>query len=351
MKYELSIIFYGVDKPELVTSYDYLINDIFSNYQKIECNFINVGQEELIDTSYDVFVYHCADPGRRMHFGFAPTYEQVKSAILQIKPKIIIQLADEFHTETNEIHNLFSNICNLFLREHRHKSQLYTYEENIINIPLGYWNGFLNNKTKEFKKPIERKYNWSWVGSLKKDRYHMIYNFWYIWKNIVVTNAYLHPSEIYEIYSDSIFVPCGKGNFSLDCYRLYEATRSGAIPVVVGQSEEIEVIFSFFGKIPPWIFAQTWEDAVSKCQEIEGNFEKLEEMQTENTFWWNDTIRKLQFKIQEALEKDLCDYEVGLNKILEKEDNVEKPKQLIWYCPEQIKHTDENVLEKSAYYM
>lgn len=338
IQHKLSILFYGVDNSNIVNSYDYIINNIFANFKCIECDYLMSGEEELSDKIYDVFIYHCADPNRHMHFGFAPTYEQTKNAVLKFKPKIIIQLSDEYYAEHNEVHNLLSGLCNLFLREHRHQSHLHTYSKNIINIPLGYCNGFLNQKQDKLKSPKERKYTWSWVGFLKTDRSNMISNFWNMWKNLVITNAYIPTNEIYEIYSESIFVPCGRGNISLDCYRLYETLIAGAIPVVVGPLDEIEINFNFFGEKPPWIYAESWEDAVSKCQEIQFDYDTLEKIQNENLIWWNNTMSKMHFSIDEALNEDRLEFtNVLLEQLKNKENNLESPKQVVWYNQKQNK--------------
>jgi hypothetical protein len=96
-----------------------------------------------------------------------------------------------------------------------------------------------------------------------------------------------------KIYSESVFVPCGRGNSSLDCYRLYEASMNGAIPVVVGSKEEIESTFKY-EENPPWIFAETWNEAVEKCMSTEINSQSVIE-------WWNRRISKIKTKVKQVL--------------------------------------------------
>lgn len=325
--YKLSILYYGVN--EVINNHEYIINDIFANYRCIDCDYVLIGEEDQTNKLYDVLIYHCTDPNRLNHFGFSPTYDQIKNAIFKFKPKIVIQLADEYHSEHNEIHNLLSNFCNLFLRQYRHQTQLYSYNENVVPIPLGYVNGTGNDlKVKPMK---DRKYNWSWVGNMKTDRRYMINNFWNMWKSVVVSNAYLPTSEVFDLYSESIFVPCGRGNISLDCFRLYESTVAGAIPVVVGSLEEIQSTFLFFDEKPPWIYAETWEEAVYKCQQIEGNFDKLQEMQDENIEWWKRMLDIINSKILHALKTDICDHSNVIDFVMEQEGNIENAKTVVWY--------------------
>ena len=62
------------------------------------------------------------------------------------------------------------------------------------------------------------------------------------------------PADIWDVYRNAKFVPNGRGNAVLDCFRLYEASMAGAIPVVVGSWSEIRETFYFGGDVLPWIF-------------------------------------------------------------------------------------------------
>ena len=327
LKSPISILFYGVNEP--VNNHEYIVNDIFTNYKNIESDYILVGQEDQSDKTYDVFVYNCVDSNRQSHFGFPPSYEQTKKAVLKFKPKIIIQLADECWEEHNEIHNLLGNFCNLFLKQHRHESQLSTYTQNTTIIPLGYVNRFYNRSV-EIKPIKDRKYTWTWVGVLKNDRQEMINHFWSMWKNVTICNAYIPGNEVFDLYSESIFVPCGRGNFSLDCFRNYEATIAGAIPVIVGSAHEIDWTYKF-EETPPWIYAESWWEATKKCQDIQFNYDKLQEMQNENIAWWNRMVSFMRDKVSEALENELSDYSLVFDKVLEEENVIQKPISLVYY--------------------
>eukprot|EP00607_Mallomonas_marina_P003056 CAMPEP_0182435016 /NCGR_PEP_ID=MMETSP1167-20130531/73090_1 /TAXON_ID=2988 /ORGANISM="Mallomonas Sp, Strain CCMP3275" /LENGTH=267 /DNA_ID=CAMNT_0024625537 /DNA_START=42 /DNA_END=845 /DNA_ORIENTATION=+ len=72
-------------------------------------------------------------------------------------------------------------------------------------------------------------------------------------------------SEMRAVYNNSLFVIIGRGWNSLDCFRVYEAIISGALPVVVGDLEEIKAVFFFNNHPPPLVMAQNWSAAVLKC--------------------------------------------------------------------------------------
>ena len=71
---------------------------------------------------------------------------------------------------------------------------------------------------------------------------------------------------------------------------------NGAIPVVVGSNDEIECTFKY-EENPPWVFAETWKDAVEKC-----NFMlKCDVNNAPVLDWWKNRITKIKRKILEVL--------------------------------------------------
>ena len=71
---------------------------------------------------------------------------------------------------------------------------------------------------------------------------------------------------------------------------------NGAIPVVVGSQDEIEITFKY-EENPPWIFAKTWEDALQQCKSILGS--NIDNSLVMN--WWNQRIQKIKSKINDVL--------------------------------------------------
>ncbi len=248
---------------------DFFLNEILP---KGNTEYIKTENIESSQNKCDVFVFSC-----RLH-----DFSNIQHTIRAIKPKIIIMVSDEFYQENNSNYNQLGNDCELFLRQYHHS--IYEYTPNTIHIPLGYTNG-----CKVFKENKHLK--WSWFGEIKSDRNEMIKQFNNL--NPGLTGKSISKELMCKIYSRSVFVPCGRGNSSLDCFRLYEASMNGAIPVVVGSNDEIESTFKY-EENPPWIFSETWSEAVEKCRNNEINSQNVLE-------WWNNRIEKIRIQILEIL--------------------------------------------------
>jgi len=239
---------------------------------KASVKYIRMEHLEKTQETCDVFAFAC-----RLH-----KFEDIQKTIKTIKPKIIIMTSDEFHQEKLQIYNELGNECELFLRQYHHSRNNYT--SNTLHIPLGYTNG-----CKVFS--LSKKFKWSWFGELKTDRIEMINEFRKMSPYLFGTSV--SKEVMCKSYSQSLFVPCGRGNSSLDCYRLYEASMNGAIPVVVGSQEEIECTFKY-EENPSWIFAETWDEAIDKCMSNQITSDDI-------IFWWKNRIQKIRTKVLKVL--------------------------------------------------
>ena len=82
------------------------------------------------------------------------------------------------------------------------------------------------------------------------------------------------PSLVAALYRSAVFVPVTRGHRTLDCFRAYEASRAGAIPVVVASSlDEIMATFGYMlgfeGRLPPgWVYARSYEHARAQMQAL-----------------------------------------------------------------------------------
>lgn len=309
---DISVIFYGIKNsdPWLVRSNCFILKDILKEYNFSALDYVDQNQIDKPNRLYDVFVYYCRNVDvTGCHFGKPLSFTEVKDAVIKYKPKIIIQLGDEWVEENNDEHNLLGNYCKLFLRQHRHQKQAKNYTKNTIQIPVGYANEYLSGST-DIKKIKDRELSWSWVGQMttnatlyKVDRDHMIREFWRIWNNTTICDSFdkFYGSKLYKLYSNSIFVPCGRGNWSLECFRNFEATVAGAIPVVAGSEEEIRETFTF-QELPPWIYANTWDEAVQKCMSL--NKEELQIMQDNNLAWYDRTMNYIRTSLDKSLNEE-----------------------------------------------
>ena len=223
------------------------------------------------------------------------SYKKLKKIVKKDKPDVIIHLSDEFGRKPQ--YDNISKFTKLYLRQHYHSN--YPKLKNINIIPLGYQKDMFDTIPLDLslKKIKDRKYKWSFIGDFSKneDRKYMIKTLNSIPNNLIKNK--IKPKEMKEIYLDSVFVPNSKGNFKLDCFRLYEASACGAIPIVVGNSEERKELITNQGN-PPWLECDTWEDAKQMILTLEED--ELQNKQDEIVKWWNTRLNFLIDLISKA---------------------------------------------------
>jgi hypothetical protein len=110
------------------------------------------------------------------------------------------------------------------------------------------------------------------------------------------TTGKVTPEEMKLIYEDSIFVPTGRGNVNLDCFRLYEACIVGAIPVLAVD----EGVFYFNGDKPPFIYGKNWDDAIVQCKKLVENPKEIRKLQKSLVKWWKRQITMIQNVIESS---------------------------------------------------
>ncbi len=217
----------------------------------------------------------------------------------KIKPRIIFHLSDEFG-RFPEFHEL-AKYTTLYVRNYHHKSYPSVGE---VYMPLGYISGMIPHRSLDISSYIpssQRYLAWSFIGSIRPNREKMIKTFTKIdfKKPFCLTNK-IDPNQMFDRYLNSVFVPSDRGFNSLDCFRIYEACIAGAIPVVVGDSTEMESTFKH-EENPPWIFAKDWSSASMICLGLFRNKEALDDRQQQIISWWRKRVENLKSKISGAL--------------------------------------------------
>jgi hypothetical protein len=211
-------------------------------------------------------------------------------------PKILVHLSDECG-RTPMFHRLTEPIP-LVLRQYRF--QHYYRPHNVRHIPLGFMACMFDDPTAIATPDLsaERPYKWSFVGNIKNERVSAIasFNAWSPnWQGSCT------PGELRHVYTSSEFVLCPRGNVTMDCFRNYEATICGAIPVVAGCSKkEYAETFGDIGN-PPWVFSETWDAALVICRNLVESG-TVAELRKENTLWWSSEIQSLHEAIRSALD-------------------------------------------------
>ena len=268
--------------------FDFIVNDLLCDIEKeIEIFYIEnfnllLHRNEIVENNILVI-------NRVINF------DDIINVVKYIKPVIIFYLSDEVGDEKHI--TILENYTKILFRQYNHSH--YVYSKNNHQIPLGYCKYFLNNKKSldiQRKKMCERTINCSFIGSIKSDRQHMINVFEnkMINTNWDIDNLPCSPEKSFNFYSNSIFVINGRGGFNLDCFRIYEAIVAGAIPVIVGSTDEITNTFSYNNNIPPFIYDETWEKVVIKCNNLLNDVEELQKIQDNLITWWNNKILSIQ---------------------------------------------------------
>ena len=290
-------IFYALNSA---WEFDFFKNDIFNQHlykKKINIQLFNNDTEIFRNDERNIIVLN-----RLIKLSF------VEEMINKLKPIAIFHLSDEWGVD-NDYYDLY-RMSDVKLLFHQYGLCKYNFDKtSAFQIPLGYVSGFLQNKSfvNIHHSNHEKKHDFAFVGELKNDREYMLDKFSKTFKNNVIhlsstnwsnpNNQTIKPHELFDLYKESLFVPIGRGNISLDCFRIYEAIVAGAIPVICGTSEEIKMTFNFYKKIPNLIVADTWDEAVLISKKYYADIDKLNDIIFSNYAWFNDQINHISKKL------------------------------------------------------
>jgi len=218
-------------------------------------------------------------------------------------------------------------------------------EKPFIQIPCTYAKTMLGGKPStelKVKKIKEREYDFSFIGMLKSDRIEMCEKFSKEFKKGVIKHGFnswniqaqvVSPPDMFGIYSNSVFVPIGKGNHLLDCSRLCEAIIAGAIPVLVGSEHEIETTFDFNGHLPPFIYSDTWDNAIIKCKQL--STDNLQQLQHKLIEWWKIHVSFIKNEFAKLLKPiyPIKSYVINLKR---RADRLQKFQEICPYLVEIV---------------
>ena len=270
---------------------DFIANDVLNNIEKKTEMFylkdihLLLDRQDIIEQNILVINTVCKA-------------DSIINIVKHIKPIAIFYLSDECGEDRN-IQNLEKH-TKLFFRQYNHRH--YHYSKNNYQMMLGYSKYFLNNKKSSDispKKMKEREISCSFIGTMKSDRFHMTNvfkqnmentNIVFVENNWNIDDLPYSPQKCFDVYNNSVFVICGRGNVSLDCFRIYEAIAAGSIPVIVGTRDEIKSTFYYQDHLPPFIYDESWEKVVVKCNDLLKNYDELQKIQNELRSWWNDQL-------------------------------------------------------------
>jgi hypothetical protein len=229
----------------------------------------------------------------KIQFVLVQKWERVKDLINEKldalnkdnKKVILLHISDEFCNDNLEIyeHPAVKLVVRNYIREIKSSKK-------IITIPLGY----VNNRSLKgnFKKLSERKYTWSFAGSVDKvGRTEMLQKLCIIEPNkLKLLQTWSTPTkeealEYKTTLNESKFIPCPKG-MNYETFRVYEALEAGCIPICVGTgSSEHKVYEQLIGN-GVILMAQDWAAAANIINQINSNMSILDQLQDNLTKYW-----------------------------------------------------------------
>lgn len=274
---------------------DYIRNDILHG---ITHTFLPLSREELetVEIDHPEVVRTCILVFSSNNYQFKDVLRIVKA----IKPNVILHLSDE--QGRKEVFGALAKHTKLYVRNYNYTHYNLAQYTNVLQFPLGYTSGYISGQYSLdiLPKPLhERQNKWAFVGKLKQDRQKMLRVFQ---RNMAPydcrTDGNVSPQDMFQIYNNSVFVPCGRGNMRLECFRLYEVVIAGAIPVVVGTTEEIAETFLYN---PPFLFATSWEEAEKRCRQLLDS-DELKKLHEAMLIWWKSCIEGIQANIRKVVQ-------------------------------------------------
>jgi hypothetical protein len=217
---------------------------------------------------------------------------------INFKPDLIFHISDEWgNWHWQKL--MYENVPLVF-RQYMFKQ--YPKLSNVYQIPLGYMSNYLKLK-KPIKQIKDRENFWGFCGNIESKE-------WHISKNKIKEQISKFPHEhifrtdpenMFDVYNNSVFMPNRRGNYSLDCLRIYEACMVGCIPIIEGSPDELTGSFSFNlnnDKIP-FVFIENYENSVDKIEKLYNDKYKLQEISDSCIEWFYHQMDSIHFKIKE----------------------------------------------------
>jgi hypothetical protein len=105
-----------------------------------------------------------------------------------------------------------------------------------------------------------------------------------------------------ETYRDlllkSIFVPCPRGWWNLDSFRVYEALECGCIPIV--EKTPLDYFSKFLGN-HPFLSIGSWDEAPLFIESLLANPSRLEELRSNCHQWWLDYKTNMKIEVKNLI--------------------------------------------------
>lgn len=260
--------------------------------QGLDYNIIYDGKfEQFVDNSIVIINY-------------VPQFEAYAKRMHDLGYKFgIIHLSDEVYASPTTSYQY----AQFILRNHWHKKFL-PYD-NIVMFPLGYKGGFWNNCSKDRAMDGSRKYTWSFAGQVRSNRAAMMQEMKKITNNYVYQiYRWCDPNSLpVEKYRDfmlnSYFIPCPRGNWNLDSFRVGESLEAGCIPIV--EKQPLDYFKKLFGEEYPFLSVNSWGEVPGLINQLLKDPVLLEHKRMECYHWWQNHKKKVSRKFINMIERYL----------------------------------------------
>lgn len=185
--------------------------------------------------------------------------------------------------------------CKFLARNYVHPHCL--NNPKILHFGLGFKN-HLEQYAEPYTPTENRKYVWSFNGSLKADREEALQAF----KPYAPSHThlvkkfndpdYLSTQKYADVLNNSQFVLAPAGGASNDSFRIYEALECGAIPVVMAWKDPLRFAPSYWHAVfnttkIPFIVGTTWQNAAEHVQKLLDKGQVEQKRQECVEFWRN----------------------------------------------------------------
>jgi hypothetical protein len=223
-------------------------------------------------------------------------------------PALLIHLSDEDLAQDPRFYSNLVDPDGLVLRQYHIANEKLPKSPQVRTMPLGYAEEFPVNTDSCAAITINAQSNatrflaWTFVGTVYDHRKEMINTLsaTYALRSFV-KSASADAHGMFHLYKDTMFVPIGRGHVNLDCFRIYEAVISGAIPVIVGPPEEISQTFADH-QDPPFVFAESWSAAARQMALLRHDFLKWRAHADRLAPWWCNWLRSLRLQVSNVLK-------------------------------------------------
>lgn len=194
----------------------------------------------------------------------------------------LLHLGDERFSGDFRIYGSFSYVI-------RNSAAAHLACPGLLNIPIGYSND-LPDQT--FIPASRRRYLWSFAGGRRPWRTAMAACFADIEPHLLSLpdtqkgETHISRADYCSAMADSVFVPCGEGNVTLETVRPYEALEYGAIPLLPKRALS-DMYRTALGPHPLPSFS-SWKEAAAFVRTLRSDPQGLDRLQKQTRDWWRD---------------------------------------------------------------